>query len=157
MYPRRAWRVRLTERRDLIRNTRWFGQPRQAWPCHQHAQEGPRFMHVHTRLGAECHRRGVRETIDQPALAEIVVDDEDAIRVEPIADIPEGLLGEHVAFEPHAGKAGLHRQRVDQCEHHEVVMLRRRPQKMTRVVVYDRDPWIRIRMIGMMLAAEAND
>src|SRR6185295_6642560 len=41
--------------------------------------------------------------------------------------------------------------------HHEVVMLRRRPQKMTRVVVDDRDPWIRIRMIGMMLAAEAND
>ncbi len=115
-------------------------------------------MHVHARLGAERHRGRVGEPIDEPALAKIVVDDEHAIRLQPIADGPERLLGEHVALEPHAREARLHRQRIDQREHDQVVMLSSscaRKCRASSLITVTRGS--EYGMIRMMLAAEPDD
>ena len=95
-------------------------QPRSG---HHHAQVGPRLVHVDVRFLAESRGRRVREPVDQPPLAEVVVDHQHAVRRQMIPDRLERLLGEHVALEPHAREARLHGQRIDQREDHEVVLL----------------------------------
>ena len=157
MHARRAGRVRLVEGRHLVGDMRRSGQLRETRPGHQDAEERPRLVDVDPWLLPECDGRGVREPIDQPALAEVVVDDQHAVRLEAVAHVAERLDGEHVALEPHAGKARLQRQRIDQREDDEVVLLRRRPQVVPGVVVDDGDARVGVRVIRMVRAAEPDD
>ena len=115
------------------------------------------LVDVDARLGAERDRGGVGQAIDQPALAEIVVDDQHAARLEAVLDGAERLLGEHVALEPHRGEARLQGQRVDQREHHQVVLLRRGPEEVPRIVGDDVDAGIVVGTVGMVLAPEPHD
>ena len=115
-------------------------------------------MHVHPRLGAEGDRgRDVRQAIDQPLLAEVVVDDEQAVGSEAVADGAERLLGEHVALEAHAREARLQRQRINQRKDDEVVFLVRGAEEVPGVVVDDRYARIVERMVGMQALAEPED
>ena len=79
MYPRRAWRVRLVERGHLVGNVRRRGELGQARTRHQHTEKRAGLVDVDPRFVSERFRGGVGEAIDEPALAEVVVDDEHAI------------------------------------------------------------------------------
>ena len=120
------------------------GQRRQPRPGEHDAEVRARFVHVHARLLAERRRRRVREPVDQPSLTEVVVDHQQPVRLEMIPHGPERLRREHVALEPHAREARLHGQRIDQREHHQVVLLRRRPQVVPGIVVDERDARVRV-------------
>ena len=52
---------------------------RQPRPGHQDAEIRARLVDVHVGLLAERGRRGVGEPVDQPALAEVVVDHQHAV------------------------------------------------------------------------------
>ena len=133
------------------------GQRRQTRSGQHHAEIGARFVDVHARLGIERGRGDVGEPVHEPRLTKVVVDDEQTVRREPFADGAERLFGEHVALEPHAGEARLHRQRVDEREDDEVVLLVGRPQEVSRVVVDSRDTRIGVRPIRMVREAEPHD
>ncbi len=126
-------------------------------PDHDHAELVLGRVDVHDRLLAEGRRRRVREPVDEPGLAEVVVDHQHAVGLEHVAHGAERLFGEHVALEAHAGERGLQRQRVDEREHHEVVLLLRRPQEVPGIVGHRVDARVRVRPVRVHLAAEPED
>ena len=132
--------MRLSVREHVGGQRRRRRQLREPRPGQHHREVGAILVHV---TAADRVRTpsadGVGQAIDQPLLAEVVVEHHHAARRQVLAHRLERLLREHVALEPHAGEARLHRQRVDQREHDEVVLLRRRPQEMPGVVVDDGD------------------
>ena len=83
-----------------------------------------RLMDVDVRILAEHDGRRVRQPVHEPALAEIVVDDEHAVDLQMGPHVAEGLFREHIALEPHAREARLQGERIDQREHDEVVLPR---------------------------------
>jgi hypothetical protein len=113
-------------------------------------------MHVHTRLLPEYQRDRVREPIDQPLLAEVVVEHHQPARLEAGANGAERFLREHVALEPHAREARLHGEGIDQRENDQDVLLRRGGEKMPRVVDDRCHVRIVVGMIGL-LAVEPQD
>src|SRR6202040_2597018 len=52
--------------------------------------------------------------LDHPSLAEKIVSDEDAVRLEEVFDIDQRLLGKQVALEPDIGVSAVENQRVDE-------------------------------------------
>ena len=94
--------MRLPERRHAIRHDRIRRQRRQSRPGNDDPQIGARLVHVHARLGTERDSGRVREPIDEPALAEVVVDDQQSVGLQPVPHRTERFLGEHVALEADA-------------------------------------------------------
>jgi len=115
------------------------------------------LMHVDARLLLEHPRHRVGKAIDQPLLAEVVVEHHQAARLQMVADRAKRFLREHVALQPYAGEARLHGQRIDQREHHEVVPLRRRREEMPRIVDDGRHARIVVRPIRVPLLSKAQD
>ena len=114
-------------------------------------------MDVAERFLAEDRRDRVRQSIDQPLFAKIVVQRHHAARRQVVAHRFERLSGEHVALETHAREARLHGQRVDQREDDQVVLPVAGPQKMPRIVVDDGHARIAVGMVGMPFGAEAEN
>ena len=153
----RAHDVRMVVRGDPVGGRRPVGHTRDAWPREHHAQIPVLLVNVHARVLSEHARRRVGQPVHQPLLAEVVVDDQHAVRLQPCLDRAEGLLGEHETLEPHGREARLQRQRVDEREHHQVVLLRGRPQEVPGIVGDDVDAGIVERPVGMMLPAQLHD
>ena len=65
---------------------------------------------------------------DDPALAEVVVHDEHAAWLQPLADVLERLRREQVTFQPDVAVAAVEHERVDERVDDQVVLLRRRMQ-----------------------------
>ena len=115
--------VRLPERRHAIGHDRVGRQRLQPGAGQHHAEIGARGVDVDPRLVAEGDGGRIRQPVNEPLLAEVVVDHQHTVGRQAITDGAERLLGEHVALEPDPGEARLQRQRVDESEHHQVVLL----------------------------------
>ena len=98
------------------------------------------------------------ERDDDPALAEVVVHDEHAARLEALADVGERLCREQVALEPDVAVAAVQHQRIDQRVDDQVVLLRwsscRKLRPSSRCTV---DARIRVGLVGMIAPAEPLD
>ena len=84
-HARRARRVRLAVTPAPGPGPRRRRQRAQPRPGHQDAEIRARLVHVHAGLLAERRRRRVGEPIDQPALAEVVVDHQHAVAASVLA------------------------------------------------------------------------
>ncbi len=72
-------------------HVRLRGQRRQPRAGEHDAEVRARLVHVHARLLAERRRGRVREPVHQPSLAEVVVDHEQAVRLQMIPHRRERL------------------------------------------------------------------
>src|SRR3954470_16844754 len=153
----RAPRVRLTIRGHVGRQRRRPVQLRDARSGEDDAEICAVLVDVCERLGAEHSGDRVREPVDQPLFAEVVVHGHHAGRREVIAHRLERLAREHVALQAHPGEARLDGQRIDQREYDEVVPFRGRSQIVPGIIVDDGNARIAVRMIGMPFGAEPQD
>ena len=115
------------------------------------------LVDVDLRLLAEDVARRVGQAIDEPLLAEVVVDHEHAVGRESRLGGPERLLGEHEALEAHRRERGLQRERIDQREYDEVVLLLGRPQIVPRIVGHHGHARVPVRPIRMVLSPQPHD
>ena len=80
--------MRLVERGDAVRDEWLRGQGFQPRAGEHDAEVGPGFVHVNPRLLAERRSRGVRQAVHEPLLAEVVVDDQQPVRLQMILGPP---------------------------------------------------------------------
>ena len=109
------------------------------------------------RLGPERLIQHVRELRDQPGLAVVVVEHEDPVVSEVVADACEGLLGEQEGLEAEVGRRAHQRQGIGQREDDQVVLLVGVAQEGAAVVDVPRDARILVGAIRVLRDADGLD
>ena len=107
-------------------------------------------VHLEQRLVAERVVEHLGELGDQPVVAVVVVEHEDAVLGEVVAHAGERLLGEQERLEPELALLADQRQRVGQREDDEVVLLVGRAQERAAVVDVAGDARVGVRLVGVV-------
>src|ERR1700736_527408 len=117
----------------------------------------PVWQHDNQRLAAEDFFGHRGYPLDHPSLAEKIVSDEDAVRLEEVFDIDQRLLGKQVALEPDIGVSAVENQRVDERILDKVVFVLGGAQVVPPIVKMSADPRVGIGSVGIISDADALD
>ena len=104
--------------------------------------------------GAERVGQHRVELRNEPRIAVVVVEHEDAVVVQVLLDRREGLEREQERLEPDRRLLADKRQRVGQGKDDQVVLLVRRTQECPAVVVVCGDARVAVRVVGVLGLAD---